>query len=200
MKDTRTHILEVSVKLFLQKSFKDVTMKEIVAATGLSKGAFYHYFESKEQLFIEIIEVFFFSKAESTYKDIKFDSLAGFIKQYCERIKSFIDWFNSEFGGSNPELQMNYYMLMFEGLQRYPGFMERITEMHRVEREVWIKMVHDARENGEIKSKMTDEQIAQLILYSGDGIGMHTTLESNMVFMVNKVDELWNAFYEQIKA
>ncbi len=59
MSDTKAHILMVSLKLFLQKNFKEVTMKEIVEETGLSKGAFYHYFESKEKLFYEIIDYFF---------------------------------------------------------------------------------------------------------------------------------------------
>jgi len=47
MSDTKTHILMVSLKLFLQKNFKEVTMKEIVKETGLSKGAFYHYFDQE---------------------------------------------------------------------------------------------------------------------------------------------------------
>ncbi|MGD8401904.1 MAG: TetR/AcrR family transcriptional regulator, partial [Bacillota bacterium] len=56
--DSKKHIIDVSFGLFLQKSFKEVTMQEIVAKTGMSKGAFYHYFESKEQLFLEVINHF----------------------------------------------------------------------------------------------------------------------------------------------
>ena len=55
MNDTKKHILNVSLLLFLRKSFKEVTMKEIVEKTGMSKGAVYHYFESKEQLFLEVL-------------------------------------------------------------------------------------------------------------------------------------------------
>ena len=54
MNESKEHIITVASKLFLQKNFKEVTMKEIVDKTGLSKGAFYHYFESKEQLFLEV--------------------------------------------------------------------------------------------------------------------------------------------------
>ena len=58
MNQTKEHIITVACELFLQKSFKEVTMKEIVKQTGLSKGAFYHYFESKEQLFQEVLDFF----------------------------------------------------------------------------------------------------------------------------------------------
>ena len=59
MNSTKEHILKIALILFLQKSFKEVTMKEIVQKTGLSKGAFYHYFSSKEELFNEIIHTFY---------------------------------------------------------------------------------------------------------------------------------------------
>ena len=59
MNDSKEHILLASLNLFLQKNFKEVTIKEIVEITGLSKGAFYHYFQSKEQLFEEVMEHFF---------------------------------------------------------------------------------------------------------------------------------------------
>jgi AcrR family transcriptional regulator len=40
----------------MQKSYKAVTLKDLIAATGLSNGAFYHYFENKEQLFKEVAD------------------------------------------------------------------------------------------------------------------------------------------------
>ena len=61
MTKTKEYIMDVALKLFLQKNFKEVTMKEIVEKTGLSKGAFYHYFKSKEKFFLEVINNFFSS-------------------------------------------------------------------------------------------------------------------------------------------
>jgi len=58
MNEAKEHILRTSLLLFLQKSYKEVTMREIVEKTALSKGAFYHYFSSKEQLFKEIVLMF----------------------------------------------------------------------------------------------------------------------------------------------
>lgn len=58
MADLKEHILETAQKLFLQKGFKGVTMNELVEAAGLTKGAFYHYFKSKEQVFEEVVLAF----------------------------------------------------------------------------------------------------------------------------------------------
>ncbi|MDR0424755.1 MAG: TetR/AcrR family transcriptional regulator, partial [Clostridiales Family XIII bacterium] len=58
MKETKEHILSIAQNLFLKKGYKNVTMKELVEKSGFTKGAFYHYFESKESLFREVVERF----------------------------------------------------------------------------------------------------------------------------------------------
>lgn len=55
MIDSKEQILKIALLLFLQKGFKGVTMNEIVKMSEFSKGAFYHYFSSKEEVFKEVI-------------------------------------------------------------------------------------------------------------------------------------------------
>lgn len=45
-----------SAKLFEKQGLKKTSVDEIVAATGISKGAFYLFYESKEELFLEVLE------------------------------------------------------------------------------------------------------------------------------------------------
>ena len=78
MKDTKEHILETVFILFLQKSFKAVTMQEIVKQTGISKGAFYHYFTSKEQVFEEIVNQYFMRLVDMGFDQFSTDSLQAF--------------------------------------------------------------------------------------------------------------------------
>ncbi|WCE32244.1 TetR/AcrR family transcriptional regulator [Vibrio sp. SCSIO 43137] len=49
--ERREQILSCSMEVFLNKGYHNTTMKEIVASTGLSKGAIYHYFSCKEEIF-----------------------------------------------------------------------------------------------------------------------------------------------------
>lgn len=52
----RGKLLEQGEKQFSRFGFKKTSVDEIAAAVGISKGAFYRFFESKELLFMEIIE------------------------------------------------------------------------------------------------------------------------------------------------
>src|ERR1700757_27567 len=87
MNDSKEHILSVSLNLFLQKNFKEVTMKEIVEQTGLSKGAFYHYFTSKEQVFEEVLNHFFADFMQLNFESFSHNSLAAFCDDYIKDIE-----------------------------------------------------------------------------------------------------------------
>jgi len=54
--DTRTAILKTALQLFLKKGYKEVTYQDLIAKTGLSKGAIYHHFASKEDLLACVFE------------------------------------------------------------------------------------------------------------------------------------------------
>ena len=49
-------ILEKASRLFRERGFADVSVAEIMQATGLTHGPFYNHFESKEGLMVEAVE------------------------------------------------------------------------------------------------------------------------------------------------
>ena len=53
---TVERILAEAARLFLQKGFEKTSMQDIMDATGLSKGAIYHHFASKEDILLRIGE------------------------------------------------------------------------------------------------------------------------------------------------
>jgi AcrR family transcriptional regulator len=54
--ETHTRILESSVKLFSTRGFNAASVDDICAEAGISKGAFYHHFESKQALFLALLD------------------------------------------------------------------------------------------------------------------------------------------------
>ncbi len=53
----RKFILETARKVFVEKGFKKVTMKDIVEACEISRGGLYLYFESTSQIFMEVMKL-----------------------------------------------------------------------------------------------------------------------------------------------
>lgn len=53
----RQEILEAALDQFIRKGYADTKIKDIAAAVGMSVGLLFHYFESKEALYIELIKL-----------------------------------------------------------------------------------------------------------------------------------------------
>src|SRR4030095_16737586 len=52
----RSQMREKGKDLFEKQGLKKTSVDELTAAVGISKGAFYLFYESKEELFLEILE------------------------------------------------------------------------------------------------------------------------------------------------
>ena len=53
----RKYIVETARGVFIQKGYKDVTMKDIVDACGISRGGLYLYFSSTEEIFKDVLKM-----------------------------------------------------------------------------------------------------------------------------------------------
>lgn len=54
--DTRERLLAAGASLFSQKGFNGTGLNEVLQAAGVPKGSFYHYFGSKEEFGVALIE------------------------------------------------------------------------------------------------------------------------------------------------
>jgi AcrR family transcriptional regulator len=53
---TRARLLEAAKEIFEEQGFLDARISDIGERAGMSHGSFYHYFDSKEQVFREVAE------------------------------------------------------------------------------------------------------------------------------------------------
>jgi AcrR family transcriptional regulator len=53
----KKYILETARKVFVEKGFKKVTMKDIVEACEISRGGLYLYYNNTEEIFLEVMRL-----------------------------------------------------------------------------------------------------------------------------------------------
>ncbi len=200
MNNSREHILKVALVLFLQKSFKEVTMKEIVEKTGLSKGAFYHYFSSKEELFNEVISTFYLKMMAVEFEKFSQESFYGFYHDYVDYLMREFMGLKELLNDTNDEDDINYFLLMFDALNIFPDYNELVKKHHARELAAWAEAVARGKASGELNSVMTDKQIACMFVYSNDGIGLHLIQEGRVRQLGTEMLALWDGFYKQLKA
>lgn len=54
--DTKARIYQTALSLMETKNYQSITIEEISKSAGVSVGAFYHYFKSKNDIFFEIYQ------------------------------------------------------------------------------------------------------------------------------------------------
>ena len=54
--DKKNQILDAALQIFVKKGYSETRMDDIVQESGMSKGAIYHHYSSKKDLFLELID------------------------------------------------------------------------------------------------------------------------------------------------
>lgn len=185
-------------KLFLQKGFKEVTMNEILENSGLSRGTFYYYFKSKEQVYAEVIEMFFVTIPTTAQKPISTGSLYAFYHDYLANASQTY----AQLGKIVKDAEISvfgFFMLSLDAMKRLPEYKAKTILINSMIIKIWTDVVRKTRESGEISSVMTDEQIACFFKYTMDGMGMQSEPEGRSSAENDKqLIELWDNFYRQL--
>lgn len=131
----RDYVIEVALKMFIEKGYENVSVDDIISATNTSKGTFYHYFKSKDQIIreisrkqLEIIEQW------ASRTPAKVISLEGHINQLftdlCNNIKAYPKLIRSLFamGLHNEtvgEIEREQYRILYESLLKWLPFPQK---------------------------------------------------------------------------
>lgn len=192
---TKEHIIQTSLLLFLQKSYRDVTMSEIVQKTGLSKGAFYHHFKSKEELFKEIT-LNFFKMGALDYSGLPKNSLKEFYNAYINHlVKSFEQLALIVPEDEQENVNFNFFLILFEAVSRFPEFLQLELTQHKKDVKAWKNVIAKAKLKGEIKSEASDKKIANMFLYQTDGVFLRYVnsdkVQSFKTYLQNAFDTIY---------
>jgi TetR/AcrR family transcriptional regulator, transcriptional repressor for nem operon len=203
MTDSKEHILQVATRLFLHKGYRDVTMNELVRESGFSKGAFYHYFESKEMLFMEVFKFFFGVVMKNDFDSYSSASFYQFYHDYLNELLSKSMYYLEMMRGDSTveEITFNYFLLSFDALKLFPELREtNIKEMEK-EFRIWKNAIALAREKGEIKTKLNDDDVARMFLSMNDGVAIQMIVSGTSIEKALKdFMDIMDKFYELIKA
>ena len=124
---TRDRILAAGFRLFLQHGFDGTGLSQILNATDLSKGAFYHHFPTKEALYREVIAKFFLDPV----RHFDFD---GFDTQQLRDSRAILAGAYVELPGAVLAAGIDmarYFALFFEAFSRLDDFRDEMRTYYQ---------------------------------------------------------------------
>lgn len=86
MPNRRQHIIDRAAEVVHRKGFHSTTIDDVLAAAGVGKGNFYHYFRSKDELGLAIIE-----NIGKTLQAPEIEEMFSHDRQPLERLRAYAD-------------------------------------------------------------------------------------------------------------
>jgi len=190
---TRQQILEAAARLFAEKGYEGMTMKEIAREVGIKAPSLYAFFENKEDIFLHISRNVMedhlqLAQAFSGDSDLP-------VRAQFERLLRTI---------MNYQLREPLHMKIYIRLLLFPPEVFTIdlkAELHRLEqteRELFSGMFRRGIERGEIRPADC-EALAQMLTLMMDGwFWLMQRLDENSFW--ERFSVTWEQFWEGIRA
>ena len=181
-------------------------MNEILKASDMSKGGFYHHFESKEALYHEVVDHFIlrtFIQEYGHFMSNPYDlPLREFIPAYIDStLKHLVELTDTGFGKFKLKMEeVNLYMLMFDMMKHYKGYEKVIEEHHESEVNMFRILIDKAKEKGEIKQELDSLSLAGTIHTLMHGIGVLVLFDEKMENLEAQIKSHFDNFYRLIEA
>lgn len=110
--ETEKKIIDKAMELFITKGYENTSVQDIIDATGLSKGAIYHHFTSKEQILLTVYDIISKRTSSEMMRIVTSDKMNGGEKLRAMFMNSFQDDEHIRFMKSLPNLLENPHFLV----------------------------------------------------------------------------------------
>lgn len=149
---TVNKILEVSQRLFLEKGYDNTKIQDIADELGMTKGAIYHHFESKEEIMNKLGESMFIhnNPFETVKKRKDLDGLEKMklVIQLHQSDEQMVELTNQALPLlENPQILAKMFESNYQNLLPY-----------------WLELIKEGQEDGSIKTDQPKELAELLIL------------------------------------
>jgi len=172
----RTRIIEQALEMFSERGFYRTRMADIADSLGVSKGAIYQYFESKEQLFVAALR---------HHGEMRAGVVRGFLESGSLESISTGEFFEEMLELRRGSLALNTDLL------RETARNEELREMLVGMAEGWgrglVDLIDGMKGDGTIRADVDSSLLSRGILALRDGLYSHLTMGADR----DEVRETW---------
>ena len=198
-KHGKERIIAAAFELFLKHGFKGVSLKDIIQSTGLSKGAIYHHFSSKREIYVAAVDEYYLKILQNIDLDDENENFKDRIRSRFQFACQLFDYVEQTGNDGIQYPIRSFFIFQLES--------ERDEELRAVIKKNLVNyrnkvqaIIQSAIAKGEISVQLTSQVIAEQILSMIEGIAIHhSTLEKDsMAFLQKKYNQLIGSYLDLI--
>ena len=167
-KSHKEELFNATFRLFILHGYDGVSLGDIEKATGMSRGAIFHYADSKLDLFRQVVEQYILDRQSIDMKIRvgKDPSLREFIDAYIDGVKRTMRELMMLIGEgvTLAECSRAYLSIIQQIAVLLPDLSERQQQSITREQQVWHQVIVRAVERGEVQPDIDMELMAQTFI------------------------------------
>jgi AcrR family transcriptional regulator len=179
--ETKEHIVKTALELFLQTGYEKTSMNDIARQVGITKPAIYHHFKNKDQLFHEVLSLFF--EEMGKWSSARFGSsktLKELLQAFFQSLKSFKEVADVLIGEKEETTPYSFLELFLAASKKDPTIQKRIENGFVHSRQFLKEQLVKAQKKGEIRKDINCEIYAFQIHALIEGTGLISYLDKSV--------------------
>ena len=188
-KSHKEELFNATFRLFILHGYDGVSLGDIEKATGMSRGAIFHYADSKLDLFRQVVEQYVLDRQsiDTKIRVGEDSSLREFIDAYIDGVKRTMTELMMLMGEGVTfvECSRAYLSIIQQIAVLFPDLSERQQQSITREQQVWQRVISRAVERGEVQPDIDTELMAQtfIALFYGRAYrdSLTTGLDANLL-------------------
>lgn len=182
---TRNRIMEAALNLFHEKGYEATTIAEITSNAGVAKGTFFNYYESKEAIINELQHHFFKAELRELHESIPTE-IAPILIELSLKF------------AQNITHSKKVQAAIFAGILNNEKSRQLHDQTIHDARIILTPLFHMARQNREIESELTDEQLASVAIDAYIGAVFTWSISIDEASVVEHVEIRMKQFYQSL--
>jgi len=180
----RSEILEAALTCFSREGFHKTTMQDIVRQSGLSPGAIYNYFKSKEEIIAAIA-----NQRQIKEKELVMDAIkTGPAKHALERIR---DAFLDELDSPEERLRRRVSVQLWAEAQRDPSVRRLVRRSFEEPRKLITEVLSSAQAQGAITDGIDADALARFLIAAFHGLALQREWDDRFLAERQKIIFSW---------
>ncbi len=195
MENTKDFIIDEAFRLFLNHSYEAVSINDISKAIGFTKGALYHHFRNKEELFMAVIDKYLI--IDELDFNLNNTTLIQFIELCVVKAQEIV---SKTMSSSKSFIPLNLLSLFIDAFRHYPDFAMKKNDLINSEINKTKKVLDQAIVKGEIRNDINTSAMAEMFFTLNTGLAknlIHGNMSQELA--IEKLREQLSEFYKLLK-
>ncbi|MCA8955067.1 MAG: TetR/AcrR family transcriptional regulator [Planctomycetes bacterium] len=173
--DSRERLLAAGTELFGRKGFNGCGLAEVLQHAGVPKGSFYHYFASKEEFGVALIE-----RARDEHLAEIRPILANRRVTPLDRLRAVFQFARTECEAKGPTVECLIPKLALETASLSPPVHAAVKCAYQQWSAILAQVIREAQASGQVAPEQDADRLANVLVMLWEGAAIRMQIEGDI--------------------